>query len=374
MPRYRSESEPFEVQASLGTSAHGWAAQVVATSGIVGLASFVAIPATAFVLVLRSRFQPGAWAGLAMLAAFLGAGLTTISDLGVDWLFWAAAGGVAAATAPSPVSSPAQRPKERDPSSRPARTRPVLALSIVAIGLVLALTSTVALGASRSARESQLERLHGRAQPAIDAANRATTWDARRAEYWDTLGLAYVSADRFRDAAAAFERASQLAPYDVRYYGDLARAYVVLFQRGDRSLGGRATEVGETAARVDPNNPLANHTRAIVMQVTGNLPEAVRSVERAMALDQTNSPAIFLTATQIYLASGRASDAIATARSAIARIGPPNTVPIRVELARALAAAGQSAEAVKELDAALAIKPNDPAALQLRAQIIAASR
>jgi Flp pilus assembly protein TadD len=49
-------------------------------------------------------------------------------------------------------------------------------------------------------------------------------------------------------------------------------------------------------------------------------------------------------------------------------------VPIRVELARALVADGQSAAAVAELDAALAIKPNDPAALQLRSQIISGLR
>jgi len=110
------------------------------------------------------------------------------------------------------------------------------------------------------------------------------------------------------------------------------------------------------------------------MQVTGNLPEAVRSVERALALDQMNSPAIFLTAAQVYNASSRPKDAIAVARSAIAVIGPPNTVAIRVELARALAADGQPEAAVKELDAALAIKPNDPAAVQLRAQIVAGLR
>lgn len=374
LPLYRSASEPFEVQQSPATSAHGWAAQVAATSGIVGLAAFVAIPSTAFVLAFRSRFRPGAWAALAMLAAFLGAGLTTISDLGVDWLFWAAAGGVAAATArpwESRVPLPPLRRKERVPSEGSARSKSLLALSSVAIGIVLASTSAVAYGASRSAKDSQLQRQNARSQLAIEAANRAIAWDGRRAEYWDTLGLAYVSADRFRDAAAAFERARELAPYDVRYSGDAARAYVVLFQRGDRSVGARATEVAEIAARVDPNNPLANYTRAIVMQVTGNLPEAVRSVERSMALDQTNSPAIFLTATQVYLAIGRPSDAIATARSAIGKIGPPNTVPIRVELARALVADGQSAAAVAELDAALAIKPNDPAALQLRSQIIA---
>jgi len=365
MPRYRTESETFEVQQALATSAHSWAAQVAATSGIVGLAAFVAIPITAFVLALRSRFHPGAWAALAMLAAFLGAGVTTISDVGVDWLFWAAAGGVAAATARSSAVP--------SPVPRQARTRPMLALATVAIGVVLALISTVALGASRSARESQLERLHGRAQPAIDAANRATSWDGGRAEYWDTLGLAHVSANRFVDAAAAFEKASVIAPYDVRYSGDLARAYVFLIQRGDTSYTARARDVANRAVTADPNNPLANHTRAVVMQVTGDFPEALKSAERALALDQSNNREIYVTKTQVLLQLGRFPEAIASARYGLTRIPDPlNQVQLRYELARALAANGQLSEALVEIDAALKIQPNQPNAQQFRTQILAA--
>jgi O-antigen ligase/tetratricopeptide (TPR) repeat protein len=373
LPRYRSESEPFEVQQSLATSAHGWAAQVAATSGIVGLAAFVAIPGTAFVLALRSRFRIGAWVSLAMLAAFLGAGLTTISDLGVDWLFWASAGGVAAATTPpsvAQISSPPPRRKERSSSAGEARMRSALALATVAVGIVLALTSTVAFGASKLARESQLERLRARPEPAIDAGNRATGSDGRRADYWDTLGLAYVSADRFRDAAAAFERASDLAPYDVRFYGDLARAYAFLIQRGDTTYIARAREVADRAVATDPNNPLANQTRAVVMHVTGDLPEALKSVERALALDQTNNKEIYLTATQVLIRLGRLADATAMARQGIARIPDPrDQVQLRIELARALAANGQLSEALTEIDAVLAIQPNQPTAQQLRAQI-----
>ncbi|MGH3118465.1 MAG: O-antigen ligase family protein, partial [Gaiellales bacterium] len=376
LPRYRSESEPFEVQQSYATSAHGWAAQVAATTGIVGLASYVAIPVTALALTLRTRFRPIAWAAVAMLAAFLGAGLTTISDLSVDWLFWAAAGGVAAATvrpSESPDPPPPSRRKEPNSGAGEARMRSRLALATVAVGIVLAFTSTVAFSASRSARDSQLERLRVRPQQAIELAKRATASDGRRAEYWDTLGLAYVSADSFRDAAAAFERASELAPYDVRYHGDLARAYVFLIQRGDATYTTRARDVAERAVAIDPNNPLANHTRAIVMQVTGDLPEALKSVERALALDQSNNREILLTATQVLFRLGRFPDAVAMARHGITRIpNPVNQVQIRTELARALAANGQLSEALREIDAALAIQPNQPSAQQVRAQIIAA--
>jgi tetratricopeptide (TPR) repeat protein len=107
------------------------------------------------------------------------------------------------------------------------------------------------------------------------------------------------------------------------------------------------------------------------MQVTGNLPEALKSAERALALDPLSvNGDLYLTATQLLLASARTADSIAMARRAIGIL--PNsqtTVPIRIELARALAMSGQAAQALVEIDAALSIRPNDPAALQLRSQI-----
>jgi len=84
----------------------------------------------------------------------------------------------------------------------------------------------------------------------------------------------------------------------------------------------------------------------------------------------SNNADVYLTATQVLIGNGRYADAIALARRAIGTL--PNlqkTVPIRVELARALALSGQPAQALVELDAALAIRPNDPGALQLRTQI-----
>ena len=166
------------------------------------------------------------------------------------------------------------------------------------------------------------------------------------------------------------KRASKIIPYDVRYLGDVARAYAVLVQRGDSTASARARDAAERAVQIDRNNPQAHLTRAVVMQVVGDLPEAQKSVERAMALDTSFTNAqLDLTATQVLNASGRTADAIATARRAIGALNLQDSVQIRVELARALVAAGQPAQALAELDAALAIRPNDAAALQLRAQI-----
>jgi len=378
-PAYRSEDEPFEVQESPNTSAHGWIAQVAATGGLAGLITFIAIAAATSWVTFRNGFRPLAWAALGMLFAFLGAGLTTVNAVSTDWLFWFAAGVVAVATGQPWV--PASEVVARTSAGRSyveaqngERTlRRGLGMATVGLGLLLVLTILGPLDASRAARASQVARLQGRAQQSIDLGLRATRADPQRAQYWDTLGLAYVGGDRFKDASSAFDRASALAPYDVRYYGDLARAYVVLIQRGDKTLVSPARDIAERVVRVDPNNPLANQTRAVVMMITNDLPEALKSVERALALDKSNNAEIYLTKTQVLSGLGRPADAIASARFGITRIpNPLNQIQIRIELVRALVANGQLSDALTEVDALLGIQPNQPMAQQLKNQIQAA--
>ena len=360
VPIFRTGNEPFEVQQSLPTSAHGWLTQVAATSGLVGLAAFVAVAVVAAFLAVRAGFKPMAWAALAMLGAFLGAGATTVNDIGTEWLFWASAGAIAAATA-SPVTALPRR----------VSSRWIPGLLCAIVGLAMVAVGWNALDASRVSKQAFQQRLAGRYAQAIDLSLRATRTDPGRPEYWEGLGLGYVGAQRFADAASAFTRANALMPYDVRYVGDIARAYAVLFQRGDATYKEKARVLADKVIAIDPNNPQAQLTRAVVMQVIGNLPEALQAAQRALELDPLSSNAdLYLSATQILVASARYDDAITMAHRAIGILAnPQNTVAIRVELARALALSGQPAQALVELDAALAIRPNDPAALQLRTQI-----
>jgi tetratricopeptide (TPR) repeat protein len=121
---------------------------------------------------------------------------------------------------------------------------------------------------------------------------------------------------------------------------------------------------------MDPNNPVTHLTRAVVMQVIGDLPEALISAQRAIELDQTNNRDIYLTATQVLIGLGRHSDAVDMARRGIARVPDPrNQLLLRVELARALALNGQLTEALNEIAATLVIDPTDSAAQQLRTQL-----
>jgi tetratricopeptide (TPR) repeat protein/O-antigen ligase len=365
LPKYRPDGGPTEVQQGLTTSAHGWATQIGSGSGVFGLIAFLAVGVGALVIALKAGFHPVAWSGAAMLAAFLGAGVTTVNAVSTDWLFWASAGLVVAATARGVSGTQS--------SSAPWRRQPraMLAVSSAVFGAAFAFTAISALNASHAAHDSQQLRLADQPQAAIDAGLRATALDSLRAPYWDTLGLAYVSANRPKDAVPVFDRATSLAPYDIRYSSDLARAYVRLIQGGDATYTAKARATADLAVRTDPNNPQALATRGLVMAVTGDLPEAVGSIEKAVALDpHATATDLYVVAAQIYRASGRYDDAIAVARQAIEKhVGPAqDTVQVRIELARALAAAGQTAQAITELDAALAIAPNDPVALGLRNQ------
>jgi len=328
----------------------------------------------ALVVIARSGFLLACWPFVAMLAAFLGAGLTTINDISTEWLFWASLGAIAVVTA-RPATQELAPPtgSHRRAGRNVVRRNSVLfgaAVVCAVVGLAMIPTGWSALDASRASKNALQLRLGGNYAQAIDSSLHATRADPGRAEYWQGLGLGYVGLQRFGEAATAFERASKIIPYDVRYLGDVARAYAVLVQRGDSTASARARDAAERAVQIDRNNPQAHLTRAVVMQVVGDLPEAQKSVERAMALDTSFTNAqLDLTATQVLNASGRTADAIATARRAIGALNLQDSVQIRVELARALVAAGQPAQALAELDAALAIRPNDAAALQLRAQI-----
>jgi putative inorganic carbon (HCO3(-)) transporter len=374
VPRYRPDRSVDFIQQSLATSAHSWAVHVATSSGLVGLACFMAIVLVALGWALRS-LRPAALPAAVMLVAFLGTGLTTVNEIGTEWLFWFSVAAVAASTGQSMGSSgPGESLTNLTTRRRPVPNLGVKRMAIFAlilIGVLLALNGVTALDASRSARGSQQSRLAGQPRMAIELAERATRSDPGRSEYWHASGLAYVAARRWPDAIAALDRATRLAPYDARYVGDLAAAELILATAGDSSARVRARELGERAVQIDRNNPRAHLTRAVVMQVLGDLPEALRSVQRALALDaKSTNPSLYVTAAQVMRESGLVNEAARVARNGLDVFGlAPRTMPIRIELARALVAAGRPLEAVVELDIALGIHPNHETATRLRSEI-----
>ena len=372
IPTHRPIHAPVPYRDNLASSAHSWALHVGSGTGLLGLALFLGIAVSAIVLAARRTYSPTAVAGAVTLASFLGTGLTTVNEIGTDWLFWLSAGMVAASTKTTRASVKGSVRARRSKADRTGLKDKFKAHATSAIllgaALLAAWSGVTTLEASRANRQSQQARLVGRSAVAVEYGLRATELGAHRAEYWHALALAYSAGTRRREAVSAFERASTLAPYNVRYLGDLARALLIVASSNDSSAGEHARALGDRATLIDPNNPAAHLTRAVVRQFRGELPESARSVDQALALDpNTVNRNLYITAAQVLTAVGRAAEAVELSRRGIVVFGATaSSVAMRIELARALSVSGRHAEAIAELDIALVITPGEAAAERLR--------
>ena len=369
MTRHRPETGPEEARLSYATSAHGWIGQVAVDAGVVGLIAFVAIAGAAALLALRNVRRPVACVGVVVIATFLGTGLTTVSDAASDWVFWVGAALVATASSPALAQPAAAAPVGRGRTRRGVqrRSRDLLGLLLVSASLVLAATTVPAFQASRAAKISENARLLN--EPgAIEAAASATRSDPGRADYWHVLGLAYVGAGRWRDAASALQHAVDLAPWDSRSVSDLIQTQLALANSGDTTARSRLRRLADDVVRVDPNYPDAQATRATVMQFLGDYPQALAAIQRALALaPNTQNENWYVTASELYLTLARPTDAVAVALRGLTILD--RSIPLRLQYARALLADGNPDAALQQISVVLAADPTNQDALRLKAQI-----
>ena len=332
--RYRPPAAPFEVRQSAASSAHSWVVQVATSTGLLGLLALLACFATAAALVLRSGAAPLALVAATTLVAFLGTGLATVDDLAAGWIPWLCLGAIAAATVregePAARTAPPSRRKRRaadEPSE--SRVRPVVAAMLVALGVVAMITPLTAYSASRDAKTSGDALILGKPSAAVSPARAAVQSDPGRGEYWHALGAAYLANQRPTDARAAFQRANDLTPYLGDYTVDLISVERALGQAGDATALARAVALADALVVRDANNPRSQVSRAVTMQAAGNIPEAVGSIERALVLDPgSRYLELYLSAAQIYLAAGRARDAVDVARRGVAAMGGDPGLPV----------------------------------------------
>jgi O-antigen ligase/tetratricopeptide (TPR) repeat protein len=369
VPRYRPMAAPIPFRDGVPSSAHSWVAHVATSSGLIGLACFIAIALVAVVLTLRNLSSSPAVIGSVMLAGFLGTGLTTVNELGTEWLFWLSTGSIAAGTLQAHAVERGSAIRHR--RDNPSRALQLASAALIGSAVLLAVAATSAWGASRAAHASTESRLAGRRADAVDSALRSTNLDPARADYWRTLGLAFASVNQWTEATNAFDRASSAAPYDPRYLRDLANAHLALASTGQSASRNRARELGDLVVHVDPNSPRASLTRAVVRQFLGEYPQALDSVEQALVLDPNSvNRELYIVAAQVMILSGRPVDAIDVSRRGLLVFGPTRTsVAIRVELARALIAAARPRDALEVLDIALVIEPSNATAETLRQSV-----
>jgi O-antigen ligase len=382
LPAFRPPAAPPEIRQSIATSPHSWLAAVATSSGTVGLAAFLAVIGAAAFVLFRSAYSSLAIAAAVVVAAYLASGAVSVNALETDTLFWFGIAAIVGANASQPTLDQTETrfARSRRPRSG-SLVRQWIPWVLVTAAVVLSTTTLPALEASRLAKASSSARLTGGVAIAIDLATLASRIDPNRAEYWQELALANVAGAHWTDASLAFEKAAELAPYDIRFLTDDIQVQRAMAHGGDSKALERARKLADQAVRVDPNNPNGHFNRAVVAFDRGDLPAAVESIDRALWLDpnSTNNQ-LFVVAAQIYVAAtqsevaaGRLDDAIVNGRHGVAQLGSnAASVPIRLELARALVRDGRSGEALDVLDAALALAPTDQSLLQLKQEILRA--
>lgn len=119
----------------------------------------------------------------------------------------------------------------------------------------------------------------GRTEEALPHFQRVAALDATYSGIWFNIGFAHRLLERYQDAEAAYQRALQLDPQDIRVYAELI---AINMQRGDKQTARLFAEQGVQA------NPDAAELHALLASVLfemGDQLNAQRALEKAESID-----------------------------------------------------------------------------------------
>ncbi|MGH2499129.1 MAG: O-antigen ligase family protein [Candidatus Limnocylindria bacterium] len=362
-PDHRSEQAfGFDRVSVPETSPHSWLAKLATDAGALGLIGFGALLVSLVITTLRNGVDDVRFLGWALLGAYLAVGLVSVTNAATHWLLWVGA----AAVARGSVS------EEEGAAVRAVRRVPQ-ALTVTAFGLAaaLALLAFPAWAASRSAQASVAATSRGDFIAAATVARAAVSLDPHRAIYWHHLAIAYTRQELFGQATDAFEAATERAPHNAVHLANLSRAQLALGLRGDDAARARALETARRAVELDPNNPDPRFALALAAAANDLPKEAARESERGLALDPSpQSAGVYEVAARSYLALERPEDAERWSRAGLARLGGgAQTLQLRLYLARALVLLDRPDEALREVDAVLALDPANQDAARIKQEL-----
>lgn len=363
-PAYRTEvSNQVHDFAVSQTSTHSWLLKILTDAGLLGLLSFLALVGLALAGAVRGRGSYWRLAAGGGITAFLVTGAVSIDHVATSWLPWLGFGLVFAPVQDASLAVARSRRGTRWTVSEGARVAAVAAGVLAAV-----LVSGSPLEANRHAAVARAALTADRdISTAVGAGRRATSLDPGRAEYWHLLGTAELRAGRSPQAIDALERAVEIAPFQVGYWADLARAYVVESGRGNADALGRAADAARRAAEVDPNNAISHFTKALILLYQDDPAGSVAAFEHGMKLGRAPEGWMYEVAGRAYLQLGRPADAARAAESGMSR---GNLTGLRLVLFEALAVQGERTRAARGLLELLAATPEDPRARALQAKIV----
>ncbi len=335
------------------TSAHDWALQALATTGLVGLAALLWLYGVfAFALCRAALTTNRVYATplLLGLAAYLANGLVTVGSIAVDWFPWVVLGATASIAG----------------VTRPTRHRGLprlFGIGLAILALVGMLAPAYALAANRDAGSARLEWVAQRSN-AVSSALSATSRDPGRAVYWNWLGLAKYQVGLWRDAASAFEEASQRAPHESTYLINLA------LTRGQQALDGddaqnarsEALDAARRALDVDPYTARANEIANLAFAF-GDFDLTLRAAATTTAFFDPSY------GHRTFLAAAQATNLVEARRTLEAALMARETSELRAALGETALRMGDRESARTNVRRALELAPDNGDALGLLRQI-----
>jgi O-antigen ligase/Flp pilus assembly protein TadD len=337
----------------LQNSTHNVFLYVATSAGALGLLAWAAmlVLSIARAINVAATRDPDALV-LVLISAYLGQALATITDLGLEWIPFVAAGMAAASWLEKPLPIAA---RHRRNWAAPASFGAIALLAIV----ILSQAQFSRLSASELIAGSEALRTSGRPLAAVDYARQALQIDNRRAEHWAFFASDLQDAGNPGAARSAFQEAAQREPWNPVYWQDIALTYLA---EGDEV---HALTYLDRAIAADPYSVQAHE---LVSRLSFNRGDWNRALQEGTLSIQINPDNV-----DRYEAPVRAAIHLQEWQQAetLLRIGLAHndTAHLHVLLALVYADSGRHADAVSEIVRALALAPGDPEATQLQQQI-----
>jgi O-antigen ligase/Flp pilus assembly protein TadD len=351
-PSRRPEGS-ITVSEGLENSTHDVWLYVATSAGVVGVAALVALVSLLALggWRLSRAGHPAALAAIP-LAAYLGQALVGVNEIAVDWIFWVAAGVIAAGSA-RPIRSAGRG------SFRSARVVGWVAVAAAVAAIVGLVAPRVAAGEGMLASEAFAAANRGR--EAVPYGETAVSADPRRAEHWSSYGGALYRAGDRPAALAAYNMAARVEPWHPLSWMNLAIVW------NDMGNTDAAFQAVKRAVAADPYDGVARELLAQLSYERGDFAGAVNEGLRAISYELRDRPTAFFTTISAYVQLKDLEHAEALAREAVLRF---NTIQLRLQLAAILADEGKTQEAVAVLDALLRDQPANADAQRLRDAIL----